>query len=118
KETLGRDLEHGIELGEHAIVLETLTATDVVMTARAERAGRDAAASPGAPAVRIADWRTALQESGAAPPVEKSEASLPLDSLAAIDAAVAGCTRCPLYATATNPVPGEGNPNADFMVLG
>ena len=31
---------------------------------------------------------------------------------------VAECTRCPLYATATNPVPGEGNPDADFMCVG
>ncbi len=28
------------------------------------------------------------------------------------------CTRCPLYRTATNAVPGEGNPNADFVVVG
>ena len=41
-----------------------------------------------------------------------------LDSLAEIVALVAGCTRCPLHATATNPVPGTGNPNADFMCVG
>jgi uracil-DNA glycosylase len=41
-----------------------------------------------------------------------------LDSLEAIAAHVASCTRCPLHATATNPVPGEGNPNADFMCVG
>ena len=41
-----------------------------------------------------------------------------LDSLEAIAEAVAKCTRCPLYATAKNPVPGTGNPNADFMVVG
>ncbi len=41
-----------------------------------------------------------------------------LDSLAAIESAVARCTRCSLYATAKNPVPGTGNPNADFMVVG
>ncbi len=28
------------------------------------------------------------------------------------------CTRCDLYKTATNAVPGEGNPNADFMCIG
>ena len=39
-----------------------------------------------------------------------------LESLEAIAAAVSSCTRCPLYATATNPV--SGNPNADFMVVG
>ena len=41
-----------------------------------------------------------------------------LDSLEAVAAAVAGCTRCPLYATATNPVPGEGNPHAELVVVG
>jgi uracil-DNA glycosylase len=41
-----------------------------------------------------------------------------LDSLAELDRAIATCTRCPLYATAKNPVPGEGNPDADFMLVG
>ena len=45
----------------------------------------------------------------------------PLSALASLEqlaSSVASCTRCPLYATATNPVPGEGNPNADFMCVG
>jgi uracil-DNA glycosylase len=41
-----------------------------------------------------------------------------LASLEEIAATVAGCRRCPLYATATNPVPGAGNPEADFMIVG
>jgi DNA polymerase len=41
-----------------------------------------------------------------------------LDSLDEIARAVASCRRCPLYATATNPVPGDGNPDADFMCVG
>jgi len=41
-----------------------------------------------------------------------------LDSLEAIAKVVATCTRCPLYSTATNPVPGEGNPNAELMLVG
>jgi DNA polymerase len=41
-----------------------------------------------------------------------------LDSLEQIAATVATCRRCPLYATATNPVPGTGNPDADFMIVG
>lgn len=41
-----------------------------------------------------------------------------LDSLEAIAKHVASCTRCPLYSTATNPVPGEGNPHAEFMCVG
>ena len=41
-----------------------------------------------------------------------------LDSLGAIAQTVAECRRCPLYATAKNPVPGTGNPDADFMIVG
>ncbi|HEY2163988.1 MAG TPA: uracil-DNA glycosylase family protein [Gemmatimonadaceae bacterium] len=41
-----------------------------------------------------------------------------LDSLETLVSHVAACTRCPLHSTATNPVPGEGNPNADFMCVG
>jgi DNA polymerase len=41
-----------------------------------------------------------------------------LDTLDEIAAMVAKCTRCPLYATAKNPVPGVGDPNADFMLVG
>jgi uracil-DNA glycosylase len=41
-----------------------------------------------------------------------------LSTLEEIAKVVAGCTRCPLYASATNPVPGTGNPDADFMIVG
>jgi DNA polymerase len=45
----------------------------------------------------------------------------PFRELATLDeiaATVAECRRCPLYATAINPVPGEGNPNADLVCVG
>jgi DNA polymerase len=41
-----------------------------------------------------------------------------LDSLDAIATQVRNCTRCSLYKTATNPVPGEGDPNADLVCVG
>jgi DNA polymerase len=41
-----------------------------------------------------------------------------LDSVEQLENAIATCTRCSLYATAKNPVPGEGNPDADFMLVG
>jgi len=41
-----------------------------------------------------------------------------IDSLDSLAKAIATCTRCPLYSTAKNPVPGEGNPDADFMLVG
>lgn len=31
---------------------------------------------------------------------------------------VASCQKCPLYKNATNPVPGEGNPEAEMMLVG
>ena len=41
-----------------------------------------------------------------------------LPTLAALADVVARCTRCPLYATAKNPVPGEGNPSAGLVCVG
>ncbi len=41
-----------------------------------------------------------------------------LASLDDVAKSVATCTRCPLYATATNPVPGVGNTNAELMIVG
>ena len=38
-----------------------------------------------------------------------------LDDLAGV---IAKCTSCPLYATATNPVPGEGSPAAQLVCVG
>lgn len=35
-----------------------------------------------------------------------------------LSTAVSTCTLCPLYREAKHPVPGEGNPNADFMCVG
>ena len=87
------------------------------------------------------DWRAALKATGAQPgtktteqvmPVSKAPAPPrsgkvvvtpdapipPMNSLDDVRAAVAKCTRCALYASALNHVPGEGNHNADFMVVG
>jgi uracil-DNA glycosylase family 4 len=41
-----------------------------------------------------------------------------LDSLDAIAKQVATCTKCTLYSTALNPVPGEGSPTAGLMCVG
>lgn len=39
-------------------------------------------------------------------------------SIGELERAVATCTRCGLYRGAKNPVPGEGDPNADLMCVG
>ena len=87
-----------------------------------------------------ADWRTELTAAGATPaapgrrasspdehPVSRSDRNAPLgpppdtsgaatiDELAAL---IAGCRGCELFRTAVNPVPGEGNPNADLVCVG
>lgn len=76
--------------------------------------GRVAAAkSPRAPEPE----RSAVR---AEPSVDDAFATL-LASAASTDALagiIASCTRCPLYSTAINPVPGEGNPAADMMIVG
>jgi DNA polymerase len=41
-----------------------------------------------------------------------------LETLDQIAEAVARCTKCPLFATAANPVPGEGNGAAELVVVG
>lgn len=41
-----------------------------------------------------------------------------LDSLEAIGKKVKKCTRCPLYETATQAVPGEGDPKAELVCVG
>jgi DNA polymerase len=46
------------------------------------------------------------------------DAILKLRSLDEIAAKVKKCTRCPLYATATNPVPGEGDSHAQLVCVG
>lgn len=40
------------------------------------------------------------------------------ESLDVINEMVRVCKRCPLFATALNPVPGEGSPSADLMCVG
>lgn len=94
-------------------------------------------------AAAASDWRDALRQAGASPDTMAAKKPSPpeeiqvvglsagtpagelfggelgaLRSLEEIAAHVASCTRCPLYSTATNPVPGEGSPNADFMCVG
>ena len=47
--------------------------------------------------------------------MDPEEKRLKIDKLRA---QIASCTRCPLHATRTNTVPGEGDVNADIMFIG
>ena len=130
-EAVRRYLEQRIELGETSIVLEQMTAGEVAPARRPAIQAQDQSARTSPSAPPNADWRATLQQTGAAPTEAKSEVKSPgaarvepdaplpaLGSLGDIERAVAACTRCTLYSTALNPVPGEGNPDADFMVVG
>ncbi len=81
--------------------------------------GLDSGAASGA----VPEWLTALgvplglsAGDASTRSIEPAIAALPsLDALAEV---VRACTRCDLYRTAINPVPGEGDPNADFVCVG
>ena len=81
---------------------------------------KDRPASSGAPSSPVAPPPVALAglNVGGGSRAGGDDLIAGLHSLEAIAAAVAGCRRCPLYATAINPVPGTGNPDADFMIVG
>ena len=88
-------------------------------TPEATRRGRPpAAAPPGAGAAIPGIDAPAGFSVGEASAGLFGSAFAKLDSLAAIAESARECTRCPLYASATNAVPGEGNPDADLVCVG
>jgi uracil-DNA glycosylase family 4 len=84
---------------------------DAVHSPDAQQGGTGGGASP------LEDVPVGLVVGGASRALFEDPA-FKLASLEEINAMVATCRRCSLYATATNPVPGVGNPNADFMCVG
>jgi uracil-DNA glycosylase family 4 len=96
---------------------------------------RAAPASPPAPAAAPAETPPPVPPAsagGAAPTASPGQGLVvgtssrelfggPLSTLQTIDdiaAAVTSCTRCPLYKTALNPVPGEGSATAELVCVG
>lgn len=57
-------------------------------------------------------------EAGAPQPTSVAPDIAQLPTLEQLAQHVAGCQRCALHASAKNPVPGEGNPEADFLCVG
>ncbi|HEX3159517.1 MAG TPA: uracil-DNA glycosylase family protein [Gemmatimonadaceae bacterium] len=87
-------------------------ATDRQPAEKREPTATSAAATGDAPAGDAAERPNAPAGSPIPPEIAR------LASLDAVATMVEGCTRCPLYATATHAVPGEGDPNADFVCVG
>jgi DNA polymerase len=73
--------------------------------------------TPAVPMIALKDVPTGLVVGGASRALADDMAAK-LASVSEIADSVAKCRRCSLYATAKNPVPGTGNPNADFMIVG
>jgi len=92
---------------------EALRATGAKPSGSQSSAGSPPA--PGAP-VSAADLPPGLVVAKpAAPGVTDIDSAPSLDAIADM---VRRCTRCPLHQTAIQGVPGEGNPNARFVVVG
>ena len=124
REQLRRYLEQRRDMGETELLLDTMTVDDVMRAI-----GAISARGPGNAGVADSpgDWRAVLSETplpaeGLEAPADDLELFdddiMRLASLKAIDKSVAKCTRCRLYKTALNPVPGEGNPKAGLVCVG
>lgn len=141
REQLRRYLEQRKEAGEKELVLDQLNVDEVLkLVGASPRSPKAAAASDWREVLRSSGAspeqnaeRPEPSEAPKAPTDLKVPAGLSvggterelfggamanLDSIDAVARAVASCTRCPLYATAANPVPGEGNPDAALMIVG
>ena len=115
-------------MGETELLLDSMTVEDVMRAIGAIGAGSGSAVeSKRVMEAAGAAWREVLTESASVTPGLAAHADstglfdddiMRLDSLAAVRTAVARCTRCGLYKTATNPVPGEGSPTARLVCVG
>jgi DNA polymerase len=143
REKLRLYLEQRRELGETELVLDSMTVEDVLRTLGAVGTGKPGSQpTPRELGANLGgDWRAVLGETlGKPAPAVKVTEPVPepvaginvegdndelfntdimrLSSLKTIAKAVEACTRCPLYKTATNGVPGEGDPHAKLVCVG
>jgi DNA polymerase len=131
---LRRYLEQRRELGESEILLDISAADALSLLRSSKREGAiDAARAshddelPSTADEPTGDWRALLQgdaavQRGLIIGGQSSELFnsdiMRLTSLKAVAKAVDDCTRCPLYKTAKNGVPGEGDPKARLVCVG
>ena len=127
---LRRFLRQRRELGEHEVVLDHLRRPEALallesapaVPATSPPARRDAAnvrrRKEGDVAAGGLRGTVSRQPELADVAPSDGPPSASLESLADVAGAVAACTLCPLHASAKNPVPGEGNPDAEMMFVG
>jgi uracil-DNA glycosylase len=123
-ELLRRYLEQRRDSGESELVLDNMTVDDVMRIVGARASGIPVTPAPIASEVPVAPPPPAVEGTGPPIVVGRSGADLfggpmaKLNSLEAIAEDAAKCTRCPLYKSATNVVPGEGSANAQLVCVG
>jgi uracil-DNA glycosylase len=137
-------LEQRRDLGESELLLDSMSVEEALRAIGAIGKAARPAASPREQAANpVGDWRSVLAQTAgpppapAVPPPPQTPPEAPagitvagepeelfdsdimrLSSLKTIAKAVEACTRCPLYKTATNGVPGEGDAKARLVCVG
>jgi len=132
RERLRLYLEQRRDLGESELLLDSMTVDDALRAIGASRREEHELTPRQRASAADTDWRTALAPEPE-PVAPESPAGLViaggndelfnsdimrLTSLKAIAKAVEACTRCPLYKTANNGVPGEGAAKARLVCVG
>jgi|SRR5687768_9544633 len=138
RDKLRRYLEQRRDLGESELILDSMTVEEALRTIGAVgRSDRAVAPASARDVGDSGDWRAALASPALPEPanvVRGAQSSglvvgggtdelfnsdiMRHTSLKTIAAAVEACTRCPLYKTANNGVPGEGNAKARLVCVG
>jgi uracil-DNA glycosylase family 4 len=115
-----RAAETAAASGDWREALRNVDAGEPAAKAGAPSAAPSATPKPLSPeALKIPAAAPASPPSGQ--PITIAGARSGLDDLTSIEAVaktIAGCQRCSLHASAKNPVPGEGNPQAKLVVVG
>ena len=119
REDLRKYFRQLAEAGETELTLPSLTEAEARSALSSQKIRRPAAARA-AQIAPSADWRSAIKGESVENTVVTDIFAAPsaLASLDDIATAVAACTRCVLHQAAKNPVPGEGNPNAELVCVG
>ncbi len=117
---VGRGAVAEVPLAQHSPVRASVSNLSIGASAPSPDASIEGSMPTSADSA-IDDWRVVLRGPAAIPPAVAPPAS-PLTSedrsLGDIREQIRTCTRCPLYATATNPVPGEGSSTAKLVCVG
>jgi uracil-DNA glycosylase family 4 len=113
----GDDVSIGPAAWRAALRAADAAPEEAVHVPSTQKAPDKAPAAPESPGSPLEDVPSGIVVGGASRALFDDPA-FKLATLDEVARTVAECRRCPLYATARNPVPGTGDPDADLMVVG